>query len=597
LQHALEGFETQLNGLLAAPTADTAALASAFGRTLPESAVLLIVRSDGIEAYPTGRLLYYPVVTPRANVTAKTFAAADAAEFGERNADKALSLLRRALRSSAPAVRAEALMRMARNQRKIGRNHEALRTYESLAELGNEPVAGLPAELVARGAIADLLADSGRDRLQHESRAIIDGLYSGRWRLLRAEYDHYRLNAERWLESSAAGAQANGTEPHTAAIFSEAARWLWADRDNTERSPARRSVWVSDTPVLAIQRSASATTLALVTLPAFLESTLRSQSLADPVGACITLTDADGRVVFGPDVAQREYSARVSSATALPWTIYASSGHGNSHGLFTARGKVVIAGLAAMALLVVGGSYLIGRAVIRELRVAELQSQFVSSVSHEFRSPLTALRQMSELLVQGRVPSEELRQEYYEVLQHESGRLHRLVEGLLKFGRLQAEAMPLHLAPVDADVFVRDVVDEFRREAGRRGYIVEIEEHATTGRMSIDREALTCALWNLLDNAVKYSPNCRTVWVSIEELEGRIAIRVRDRGVGIPENDRSRIFEKFVRGPEASSLGVPGTGIGLAVTRQIVLRHGGDVSVDSTPGAGSTFTILIPATP
>jgi signal transduction histidine kinase len=110
-----------------------------------------------------------------------------------------------------------------------------------------------------------------------------------------------------------------------------------------------------------------------------------------------------------------------------------------------------------------------------------------------------------------------------------------------------------------------------------------------------DSEALGCAVWNLLDNAVKYSQENRAVWMELGRVNGSVAIRVRDQGMGIAPDDQGRIFQKFVRGAAARSLGVPGTGIGLAVAHQIVKRHGGEIQLESEPGQGSTFTVLLPA--
>jgi signal transduction histidine kinase len=255
----------------------------------------------------------------------------------------------------------------------------------------------------------------------------------------------------------------------------------------------------------------------------------------------------------------------------------------------------VTGGLLAIALLVIGGSYLIGRAVARELAVARVQSDFVAAVSHEFRTPLTVLRQLSELLARGRVPSEEMRQRYYGVLEQESSRLHRLVEGLLKFGRMEAGLANYQFETIDIAAFLRSLVDEFGIEAGRRGCRVELKMDASMAAARADREALGCVVWNLLDNAVKYSPDCRTVWVDLAREDGCVAIRVRDQGVGIRPEERQRVFQKFVRGAAAQTLGVQGTGIGLAVGRQIVERHGGRIRLDSEPGKGSTFTVLLPA--
>jgi signal transduction histidine kinase len=137
-------------------------------------------------------------------------------------------------------------------------------------------------------------------------------------------------------------------------------------------------------------------------------------------------------------------------------------------------------------------------------------------------------------------------------------------------------------------------VEEFRVQAERRGCRVEFDANGTVAPTRADREALSCVVWNLLDNAVKYSPDSRTVWLELGRENGYVAIRVRDQGVGIPLEEQARIFQKFVRGKVAGSLGVQGAGIGLAVAREIIATHGGKIKIDSAPGMGSTFTILLP---
>ncbi len=318
--------------------------------------------------------------------------------------------------------------------------------------------------------------------------------------------------------------------------------------------------------------------------------------VAENLGVRIALSDAAGRPVIGSTEApDGQHSLRLGSETSLPWTLHAISVQDPSEAALPVRSQLVIASLFAIASMVLGGGYLIGRAVARELAVARLQSDFVAAVSHEFRTPLTALRQLAELLAKGRVNSEEVRQQYYEVLEHESARLHKLVEGLLKFGRIEAGAMRLQLEVIDTARFLDALVGEFERESERYGCQVELNANGPVPPVRADREALGYVIWNLLDNAVKYSPECRSVWVDLAEENGCVAIRVRDRGVGIPKDDQRRIFQKFVRGESAKTLGVPGTGIGLAVAQRIMAEHGGDIRLESAPGAGSTFTVVLPA--
>jgi signal transduction histidine kinase len=218
----------------------------------------------------------------------------------------------------------------------------------------------------------------------------------------------------------------------------------------------------------------------------------------------------------------------------------------------------------------------------------------VSAVSHEFRTPLTSLRQLSEMLSKGRIPTEDLRQKSYDVLSNESERLQRLVESLLDFGRIEARAFRYHYEDLDPVKLVADVTAEFQEKAAAQGYRIELTLGRDYPLIRADREALSLALRNLLDNAVKYSPDCRTVWVEMAREQGRLAIRVRDRGIGIPASEQKNIFKKFVRGSGSKTAHIQGTGIGLAMARHIVEAHDGEIRLESETGKGSTFTILLP---
>jgi signal transduction histidine kinase len=259
------------------------------------------------------------------------------------------------------------------------------------------------------------------------------------------------------------------------------------------------------------------------------------------------------------------------------------------------RRRLLLLGLATLTLLLLVGLYAVTRGVSRELEAARLQSDFVAAVSHEFRTPLTSLKQLAELLSSGRVSSEERRAQYYQVMERESGRLHRLVEGLLDFGRMEAGALEFHWEKVAVVDLVRNVVTEFEAEVAEDGCSIELTDNGSAATARVDVEALSRAVWNLLDNAVKYSPECHTVWVDVRSEDARVAVAVRDRGVGIAPGESQAIFRKFVRGTTADGCGAKGTGIGLAMVQHIVEAHGGEIRVDSEVGQGSAFTILLPA--
>jgi signal transduction histidine kinase len=233
--------------------------------------------------------------------------------------------------------------------------------------------------------------------------------------------------------------------------------------------------------------------------------------------------------------------------------------------------------------------------VLREAAAGRLQSDFVSAVSHEFRTPLTTLRQLTELLAHGRVPDERRRQQYFDVLQKETSRLHQLVEDLLDFGRMDAGRRHYQLEPIDFSALVRDGVDEYCREATANGHRVELSVGAPAPLMvNADREAMRRVVRNLLENAVKYSPDSPVVWVETTCVSQSAVLRVRDEGIGIPGEEHTRIFEKFVRGEDAKRACIEGTGIGLAMVKEIVEVHRGEIQVSSEVGRGSTFQVRLP---
>ena len=148
---------------------------------------------------------------------------------------------------------------------------------------------------------------------------------------------------------------------------------------------------------------------------------------------------------------------------------------------------------------------------------------------------------------------------------------------------------------LDVAALVTSVADEYRREARDRGYQVELNAASGLPSIHADPEALGRAIWNLLDNAEKYSPECTTIPVDVEREGAGIAIRVQDHGLGIPATEQREILRKFVRGTAADATGIKGTGIGLAMVKHIVDAHGGSLRLESAPGEGSTFSIVLPA--
>ena len=316
-----------------------------------------------------------------------------------------------------------------------------------------------------------------------------------------------------------------------------------------------------------------------------------------PGSSSIVLAANDGSVIGGPSTAaSRDPLTAYTGQTGLPWTLrlhYDDAGAPATE--LVGRTRLLLTGLGAMLVLLAGGGYMLWRVTRQEMAVNRLQTEFVSAVSHEFRSPLTSLRHATELLnEQDDLPSER-RQTFYRAMDHDTRRLQRLVESLLDFSRMEAGRKAYSLRPVSAAEFVHDVVDEFRGSlgAGAAPIDLSIEPGSELG-IRADAPSLGHAVWNLLDNAMKYSEGPGIVRVSVRTSEGGVAILVEDSGPGIPVHERHEIFGRFVRGSRALAVGIPGTGLGLAMVSHIVSAHGGTGRVESEEGRGSTFTIWLP---
>src|SRR5262249_5537107 len=256
-------------------------------------------------------------------------------------------------------------------------------------------------------------------------------------------------------------------------------------------------------------------------------------------------TDVEGRILVGRREGSGRAAVRTSAEGQLPWTLYVTGLPSSGEAGLLARKRFVLAAAVIMVLCVLAGSYSIARAIRNEIEVSQLQASFVSAVSHEFRSPLTSIRQLSEILAEGRA-SNDRRQIYYDTLVKEAGRLQRHVEMLLDFGRMEAGARRYQFQTLEAGDLAKQVTAEFEPQLAGSGRQIELKGPFEQCTVAADREAVAVALRNLVDNALKYSPNSAGISVEWGRENGFIAIRVRDRGLGIPALEQKAIFKKFV---------------------------------------------------
>jgi two-component system, OmpR family, sensor histidine kinase SenX3 len=375
-------------------------------------------------------------------------------------------------------------------------------------------------------------------------------------------------------------------------------------RPKSARKPAKRSSGTSGTPRSQAARSQSGTTAirSHVRLPAGLAAVLAVLS------SSAVVLDSDDRVLQASDAARA--FGLVSGKELVVGELLALARQVRRDGEIR-EGEIdlSVGGLAgrttsfAVRVAPLGAGVGDGGLVLllvedqtERRRVEEVRRDFVANTSHELKTPVGALALLAETVEDAADDPEAVRR-FAGRMRQEANRLTNLVQDMITLSRIQAaEPIPDPVA-VDLDTVVAEALDRGRMKASARGI-----ELASTGRRGLsvhgDEELLVTALRNLLDNAVAYSPE-KTKVVVATELNGHdiVELSVNDQGIGIPERDLERIFERFYRVDPARSRVTGGTGLGLAIVKHVTAAHGGKVTVTSEEGSGSTFTLRLPLPP
>lgn len=503
-------------------------------------------------------LAYSTQPRPLPEAGPEVFAAGERAEYRADGLGEAIAIYRKLTVSRSTAVRAGAWLRLGRTLRKVGMRDEALEAYRRLREMEGAAAGGAPAAVAGQWAICRIYEEVNRTaELRVEGERLEALLKVAADHLERDIYESYAEDAARW---------SGKPRPVLREALAEAAL-ARSSPAGSGRFRGQLITWVTiqDRTLLLTEREAAGL------LP------------ADVV-----------RVRFAARATQDE-ALRRAADTGLPWTIAVGLvDPAKEEQAFTIRRRLLYTLLGMVGFLGFGGGYWGWRLIRRELALAQMQADLVAAVSHEFRTPLTSMRQVSAALSEGRVGDEVRRQAYYQALARATERLHRMVETLLDFARIESNAMQYRMAPLDLSALVAGTAGDFASEAAAKGFTVHTEVPDQEVEVKGDAEALRRALWNLLDNAMKYSGDCREAWVILSHNGQEASLKVTDRGIGIPREEQPEVFRKFFRGSEPRKSHIRGTGIGLAMLSHIVRAHGGTVTLESMPGEGSTFTIQLP---
>jgi signal transduction histidine kinase len=322
--------------------------------------------------------------------------------------------------------------------------------------------------------------------------------------------------------------------------------------------------------------------LTLVSPTPFAEPLVMAVSARKILPADITLrtTPAGSAVPLGDGFVDLhvEWPADRFAVPAVPGALYGS-----------------MLGVVLAAALLAG--YLLLRDMHRDAETAEIRSQFVASVSHELKTPLTSIRAHAETLLLGRAGSPETTSDYLKTIVSESERLTRLVDSVLDFSRIERGGKTYELQDTRLEDVVRSAAKAMEYPLSQTGFSLTISSDGSEPTLRADPEALTQAILNLLGNAMKYSGDSRRIEIRIGTRDEEAFVDVIDHGIGIARDEQSRIFERFHRVQSTETSDIAGTGLGLPLALHVVEAHRGRIALVSNPGHGSTFSVLLPVCP
>jgi PAS domain S-box-containing protein len=241
------------------------------------------------------------------------------------------------------------------------------------------------------------------------------------------------------------------------------------------------------------------------------------------------------------------------------------------------------------------GTVTIMHDITRECEIDKLKSEFLSTAAHELRTPLTVIQGFSYILATRKDLDEKRKQHFLKLINDESGHLAKIISDLLDISRIESgRGLEIHEENIRLSEIMHKVVMSFKETSPKHEFILICPPDVKKCQVFADRDKISQVVVNVLNNAIKYSPEGGKITISGKRLKDKIQISIKDEGIGIAEKDIAHIFDKFHRVDNLTTRKVEGTGLGLSIVKYIVERHGGNITVESTLGKGSTFSVILP---
>jgi two-component system phosphate regulon sensor histidine kinase PhoR len=250
--------------------------------------------------------------------------------------------------------------------------------------------------------------------------------------------------------------------------------------------------------------------------------------------------------------------------------------------------------LVLINLVLVLGIVYVLRNLVKEMKLVKMKTDFVANVSHELRTPLALIRMYSETLEMNRVRDKNKRQKYYKIIMNESSRLTQLINNILDFSKIESKRKEYHFIPANISKIVDVTLEMYSYQFEQKKVELEKNIEDNLPEIKMDRESVTQAIVNLLDNAIKFSKEKNKIKISLYKNKNSIVFSIEDNGIGIPDREQKKIFEKFYRVENELSHSTKGSGLGLSLVKNIMDMHKGKITVSSKLTKGSKFSLIFP---
>jgi len=489
-------------------------------------------------------------------------------------------LISSAEESGKPAQAAYARVRLARTLRKAGKSSQALAVYRQLLNLPSTDIDddGLPYTLMAATVLSEM---------HNADREVLDRM------ALEANSGTALAINQKFLLGVVLEALKNSGD---ASVKSDAARVL--------QQLSMRDAYVEQ--ALALQSSFPTLHMTVSDWQTYgkdmwLVSMTAPKADANPLVIAVRAEDVFKEIVSRSDSDVR-FAISAADAAGDPLgenlpglrVTFRPAGAADHPARLDAQISPYLFALPPVVALALLGGYLLWRDTRRESRMAEMRSQFVSSVSHELKTPLTSIRMFAETLQMNDATPSETRAEYLDTIVNETERLTRLLNNVLDFSRIERGQRNYHMQPTALDAVVHSALRTMQFPLTQQGFHLQVDICEGLPPVHADRDAIEQAILNLLSNAMKYSGKNRDIEVQLCSKDGSALIQVTDHGIGIPQEELKRVFQRFYRIATPENRAISGTGLGLSLVAHIAEAHGGSVEVASKPGEGSTFSLRLP---